>query len=179
MLWNRVRKAITFNRDVYAEVEKDESFTTAAWLIVVFASAVSAIGNLSLDALVPSLVAVVVGGVLGVLAFALGALTINLVGRKVYHVDVTFEQLVRALGLAYIWLGLAFLWVVAPFVRCCLWPLRLASVAALFVSLLGAVKEVLGLESVPAVVTVVLGMIPVAVVQFLSWLFAVAMAIPL
>ena len=35
MLMNRIIGAFTFRRGVYAEVEKDQAFTTTAWILVI------------------------------------------------------------------------------------------------------------------------------------------------
>ena len=44
MLVNRIIGAFTFRKGVYAEVEKDTSFTTTAWILVVVASFLNQLG---------------------------------------------------------------------------------------------------------------------------------------
>ena len=84
MLMDRIVKAVTFRKEVYAEVEHDKSFTSTAWIIVVVISIIAALGNLRFDRLGMSVLGVLIGAVLAVAGFALGALVINFVGRKLY-----------------------------------------------------------------------------------------------
>mgnify|MGYP000866851069 FL=1 len=111
MLMNRIIGAFTFKREVYAEVEKDKSFTSTAWLLVAIVSFISQLGQLRFSAFGRSLVSVLIGTVTQVIAFAIAAMVINLVARALFKADVTFEELVRTMGLGVSWASWAS-WVV-------------------------------------------------------------------
>jgi hypothetical protein len=177
MLMDRIVKAITFRKEVYAEVEKEESFTTTAWILVVVVAVVAALGNLRFTQFGMSLLGVLVTAVLNVVGFAVAALVINLVGRAVYKAEVTFEELVRTVGLAYVWNAVGILGILGPFLSCLLLPVRIVTWVALVVSWFIAVKEALDLDWVPTVVTVVLGWIVIFVVQIITSAILGAMGI--
>jgi hypothetical protein len=177
MLWDRIVRAITFRRDVYAEVEEDQSFTSTAWTIVVVVAIIAALGNLRFTRFGTSLLGVLVGAILDVVGFAIGALVINVVGRAVYKADVTFEELVRALGLAYVWNAVGFLRILGPILSCILAPVSIIAWLALVVSFFVAAKEALDLDWVPTIVTVVLGWIVIVAVSFVSSLILGAMGL--
>ena len=59
---------------------------------------------------------------------------------------------------------------VVPFLKWCLWPVIVAAVVALLISLLVAVKEALDLDWVPTIITVVLGLIAIGIVQGITQL---------
>ena len=178
MLMDRIIKAVTFRKKVYAEVESDESFTTTAWILVVAISVVAALGNLSFAHFGRSLLGVLSGAVLNVVGFAIGALIIDVVGRAIFKADVTFQELVRTLGLAYVWRAVLLLMVVVPFLAWCLWPLIVAAVAALLISLAVAVKEALDLGWGQTIITAVLGLIAIAIVEGVARLLLGVIGIP-
>lgn len=177
---DRIVKAVTFQREVYAEVEQDESFTTMAWVIVVVSAALSALGGLRFRAFGPSLFGVIVGTVMAVIGFAIGALVINLVGRALYKADVNFSELVRTLGLAYVWNAVGFLGIVGAIwgpLRCLVTPIQIVAWVALAVSWVFAVKEALDLEWVPTIVTVVLGWIVIIIFSIVTGAIFAAMGV--
>ena len=45
----------------------------------------------------------VVGTIFALVAFAVGVAVVSWVGRTIYKAEVTFDELVRTLGLAYVW----------------------------------------------------------------------------
>ncbi len=45
MLTNRIIGAFSFRREVYAEVEKDTTFTTTAWLLVIVFGFLNQLGS--------------------------------------------------------------------------------------------------------------------------------------
>ena len=61
------------------------------------------------------LVGAVLGTLFSIAAFAVGAMVVNWVGRAVYKAEVTFDKLVRALGLAYTWQYIGVLGVLPAF----------------------------------------------------------------
>ena len=103
MLIDRIIGAFTFRRAVYAEVEEDTSFTTTAWLLVLLIGFLNQLGSQASTDLLDWLRAVVVGTIWSVVAFAVAAWVMNWVGRQLYNADVTFDEMVRTLGLAYVW----------------------------------------------------------------------------
>jgi hypothetical protein len=177
MLTDRIIGALTFRKGVYAEVEKDTSFTTTAWLLV---SVVALLNQLGAKAPYPGaeelpealgalpfagggignwLGAALVGTVFVVIGFAVGVSITDWVARTVFKADVSFDELVRTMGLAYVWqivglLGL--LRVISPTLSCLAGPLGIA------VALLGlyaqfvALKEALDLDSAQTIATVIL-----------------------
>jgi hypothetical protein len=130
MLTDRIIAAFTFRREVYREVEGDTTFTSTAWLLVIVVAFLEQLGSNASDNLVNWLIDAVVGTVVAVIAFAVGAFVINWVGRTVFDADVTFEELVRTLGLAYVWnvVGvIGVLAVISPTLVCLLMPVSLAA----------------------------------------------------
>jgi hypothetical protein len=103
MLIDRIIGAFTFRKGVYAEVEEDATFTTTAWIIVALVAFLNQVGSYASGDLAGWLIGAVVGTIFTVIGFAVGALVINWVGRALYSADVTFHELVRTLGLAYVW----------------------------------------------------------------------------
>jgi hypothetical protein len=103
MLVDRIIGALTFRRGVYAEVEKDTAFSTTAWILVVVVAFLNQLGATASRDLVGWLLGAVAGTVLAVIGFALGAFVISLVGRAAFNADVNFDEMVRTLGLAYVW----------------------------------------------------------------------------
>jgi len=89
-----------------------------------------------------------------------GAFIVNWVGRTVFNADVTFDELVRTLGLAYVWniVGvLGVLRAISPTLGCLVLPAAVLAGVAGFIAWLVAAKEALDLEWVQTIVTVFLG----------------------
>lgn len=166
MLTDLIIGAFTFKSEVYAKVEKDKSFTNTAWLIVVVAAFISQLGaNASLNP-ISWLLGAVGGTIFAVLGFALAAFVISWAGKALFKADVTFEEMVRTLGLAYVWNIVGFLGVfglLGPLV-CLVTPIAIiAGILGLIASLIAA-KEALDLEWVQTIVTVVIGWIAMWVI---------------
>jgi hypothetical protein len=163
-LSDRIIGAFTFRREVYADVEKDTSFTGTAWLIVVVVSFLRDLGGqaqvLAERGAVSWILAALVAAVVSVIAFAIGALIINWVARTVFKANVTFEELVRTLGLAYVWNIVGIVGVVGAFssgLACLLGPGQFVLGILGLVSWFIAAKEALDLDWVQTIVTVILG----------------------
>ncbi len=157
---DRIIKAFTFKTDVYADVESDTSFTTTAWLIVAVVSFLNALGSLSFDNLGGSLIGALFGAVFAVIGFALAAFVISLVGRTVFRAEVTFDELVRTVGLAYVWqiVGvLGILGAISPTLDCIVAPAIVIGAILWLVSAFIAAKEALDLEWLQTIITVFLG----------------------
>jgi hypothetical protein len=170
-LSDRIMGAFMFRREVYADVEKDTSFTTTAWLIVVVVSFLQQLGSNAGEGIGRWLIATVIGTVFAVVAFAIGALVINWVGRTVFNADVTYEELVRTLGLAHVWNVIGVVGALASFstaLVCILSPAFIIGGILGLIAWFVAAKEALDLEWVQTIVTVILGWLVVAVVFAIS-----------
>ena len=177
MLTDRIIGAFTFRKGVYAEVEKDTSFTTTAWLLVIVVALLNQLGSNApysgaeelpeaLSGLpfagggVGAWLGASAGGtIVAVIGFAVAAFVINWMGRAVFNADVTFNELVRTLGLAYVWqvvglLGL--LRVISPTLSCLSAPLGLAAAVLGVIATFLAMREALDLESVQTIATAIL-----------------------
>ena len=78
MLTNRIIGAFTLRKSVYAEVEKDTSFTSTAWILVVVVAFLSQLGSYaSSSELLGWLIGAIVGTILAIIGFVVGALVIN------------------------------------------------------------------------------------------------------
>jgi len=171
MLIERIIGAFTFRKGVYAEVEKDTTFTTTAWILVVVVAFLNQLGSQASSNLVGWLVGAVVGTIFAVIAFAVGALVINWVGRAVFNADVTFEELVRTLGLAYVWQVVGIIGALGAFstaLSCLLTPVMIIASILMVIAWFVATKEALDLEWVQTIVTVILGWIAVIVITVVA-----------
>ncbi|MCJ7625255.1 MAG: hypothetical protein MUO76_17295 [Anaerolineaceae bacterium] len=163
MLVDRITGAFLFRREVYADVEKDQSFTQTAWLIVVVVAFLNQLGSNSAhvsSGIVDWIVSTVLGTILMIGAFAVGVLIVNFVGQKVFNADVSFDELVRTLGLAYVWNIIAVIGILSaltPIFACVLGPIVIISGLAGLAAWLIAAKEALDLDWVQTIITVILG----------------------
>jgi len=160
MLMDRIVAAFTFRKEVYAEVEKDVEFTSTAWLLVAVVSFLNQIGQLPrFDGFGGWLISAIITVVFSVAGFALGAFVISWVGKKFFQADVDFQEMVRVLGLAYVWniVGLIGILGYIPFLACILAPLVFVAAIAGLVSWLFAAKEALDLDWGPTIITLIIG----------------------
>jgi hypothetical protein len=177
---DRIIKAFTFKTEVYREVESDTSFTTTAWLIVAVVSFLNALGSLSFENFGSSLLGAVLAAVFAVVGFALAAYVINLVGRAVFKAEVTFEELVRTVGLAYVWQAvgvLGILGAISGALTCLVAPALFIGAILWLVSAFIAAKEALDLEWLQTIITVVLGWIAYIVVVAIAGVILAAIGI--
>ena len=167
MLTERIIGAFTFRKGVYAEVEGDTTFTQTAWIIVVVVAFLNQLGS-NASANIPSwLGGAVVGTIFAVIGFAVAALVINWVGRAVFNAEVTFDELVRTLGLAYVWQVVGVFGVLSAFseaLQCVLAPIMIIAAILLVVAWFVAAKEALDLEWLQTIITIILGWIALIVV---------------
>jgi hypothetical protein len=160
MLTNRIIGAFTHRRAVYAEVEKDTSFTTTAWILVVVVAFLKQLGSFASADLLSWLIGAVGGTIFAILGFVVGALVINWVGRIIFKADVRFDELVRTLGLAYVWQVVGVLGVPAAFsepLSDVLATVMLLALVMFIIAWLVAAKEALDLGWLQTAVTVILG----------------------
>lgn len=157
MLMNRIMGVFTFKSQVYADVEKDQSFTTTAWAIVAVVGLVNGIVGYVSGSY--GIVGLVLNAVLGVVAFAIGAFVIAWVGKALFKADVAFDEMVRTLGLASVW-GVVSILAVIPLLGVITCLTVLLSLASFFI----AAKEALDLDWAQTVVSVVIGWFVILVV---------------
>jgi hypothetical protein len=177
---DRIIKALTFKTAVYAEVESDVTFTNTAWIIVAVVSFLNQLGARATANFGNWLLGAVVGTAFAVLGFAVATYVINLVGRLVFKADVNFGELVRTLGLAYVWQIVGLIGVLGAFsltLACIISPLIFIGWILTAIAWFIAVKEALDLDWVPTIVTVVLGWIALIVINVLAGLVLGAIGI--
>ncbi len=171
MLTDRIMGAFTFRRSVYAEVEQDTSFTSTAWLIVVVVAFLNQLGARASSNLIAWIGGAIIGTVFVVAGFAVAALVIAWVGRELFKASVTFEELVRTLGLAYVWNVIGFIGVLAAFsgaLSCILGPVVIIAAILGLIAWFVAAKEALDLDWVQTIVTVIVGFVVWVVIQVIA-----------
>ena len=171
MLIDRIIGAFTFRRNVYAEVEKDTSFTTTAWLLVVVVTFLNQLGSHATPNFFNWLISAVLGTITMVIGFALSVAVISWTGRSLFNAEVTFDELVRTLGLASVWniIGFAGALVgVFPLLACLTAPALVVGAILLVVAWLMAAKEALDLDWGQTAITVILGFIVWALIWLLT-----------
>ena len=175
MFVDRITKAFMFNKEVYGEVEQDASFTTTAWIIVAATAFLSSLGTqfgaAGFENPATGILGVLASTVVGTIGFAVGAVIISWVGKTVFNADVNFNELVRTLGLAYIWRVVGFLSIVgalSPTLACVVAPISFAAGIAWLFSWFIAAKEALDLEWTQTIATVILGWIAILVITFFA-----------
>jgi len=168
MLTERIIGAFTFRKGIYAEVERDTAFTQTAWTIVAIVSFLNQLGTNASSNLVSWLVGTIVGTIFAVLGFAVAAWIIDWVGRTVFKADVTFEEMIRTLGLAYVWNVFGFVGIISAFssaLSCVLAPIMIIAAILLVVAWFVAAKEALDLDWGKTIITVILGWIALVVIM--------------
>jgi hypothetical protein len=171
MLTERIIGAFTFRKGVYAEVEHDTSFTTTAWLIVAVVTFLNQLGTHASTNFIAWILSAIVGTVIMVIGFGLAAAVISWVGRTLFNAEVTFEEMVRTLGLASVWNVVGFVGALVgffPLLACVTWPAILIGVVLLIAAWFMAAKEALDLEWVETIVTVIVGVIAWVVVWLVT-----------
>ncbi|MGW8226635.1 MAG: YIP1 family protein [Anaerolineales bacterium] len=177
---DRIIKAFTFKTEVYAEVENDPTFTNTAWIIVAVVSFLNQLGARASTNFGNWLLGAVIGTIFAVLGFAVATYVINLVGRVVFKADVNFGELVRTLGLAYVWQVVGLIGILGAFsvaLACITAPVIFIGWILTVVAWFIAVKEALDLDWVPTIVTVVIGWIVLIVVNLLAGALMLAIGI--
>ena len=147
MLTNRIIGAFTFRKGMYAEVEKDTSFTTTAWILVAVVAFLNRFRSFAFS--IDWLIGAIVTMLFAILGFAVGVLVINWVGRAVFNADVSFDELVRTLGLAYVWQVIGVLGILSAFseaLSCLLAPVQIIATILMIIAWFIAAREALDLE---------------------------------
>ncbi|NIS80607.1 MAG: hypothetical protein GTO14_10470 [Anaerolineales bacterium] len=173
MLTERIIGAFTFRTSVYAEVENDTTFTTTAWMIVAVVAFFNQLGTRASSNLFSWLAGTIVGTIFALIGFAIAALIISWVGRTVFYAEVNFDELVRTLGLAYVWNILGVFGAVVAFsevLQCVTAPAFILAWLLGLIAWFVAAKEALDLEWVQTIVTVVVGWIAFFAIMFVAGL---------
>ncbi len=159
MLIDRIVGAITFRKGVYSTTANDVTFTNTAWLLVLvvaFLNRLGANGGILTTKFFGWLIGGVILAVLGVGVFALNAFLVTWLANTMFKASVKFEQLVRAMGLAYIWQIIGVVGIFGFVLSCILAPITfLAGLAGLAANLF-AIKETTNMDWTGTVVTAVL-----------------------
>jgi len=160
MLKDRIISAFMFRREVYGEVEKDTDFTKTAWLLVIVVAFLNNLGSNASSNFLQWIRNTFVQTIFAIIGFAIATYVMNWIGRALYKADVTFDEMVRTLGLAYVWnvVGIfGALATLSPLLNCVLVPALILGWIMLVVSWYVAAKEALDLETGQTIVTVILG----------------------
>lgn len=167
---DRVIGAFTFRSGVYKEVEEDTTFTTTAWILVIVVAFLNQLGSYASENVVGWLMGAVGGTIFTVIAFVLGAFVVQWVGRTVFNAEVTFEEMVRTLGLAYVWKVVAVLGVLGfiPALGCLVAPVRFLAWILGLIAWFVAAKEALDLEWVQTIVSVIIGYLVLFVIGIVA-----------
>lgn len=171
MLTERIIGALTFRRGVYAEVEADRTFTATAWILVMIFALLNQLGSYASQSFFDWLVGTGIGTLTAIAGFAIAAAVINWVGRGIYNAEVTFDELVRTMGLASVWTAVGVLGIIAAFsnaLSCILGPVIVIAWIALVLAWLVAVHEALDLTWGKTIIAVIIGFIPWAIIMTLT-----------
>ena len=169
MLIERIIGAFTFRKQVYAEVERDTTSTNTAWVLVAVVALLNQLGSRSYDSFISRIFGSAVGTVIVLAGFAVGVWVISWIGRSLFNADVTFDELVRTLGLAYVWNVVGFIGILASFsgaLSCVLAPALLVATLLGLIAWFVAAKEALDLDWAQTIVTVIIGWAVMAVIVF-------------
>ena len=173
MLLNRIIGAFTFRKGIYSEVESDTSFTSTAWLLVTVVALLNQLGADSAGS--PGLGRWLLGSILGtvftVIGFALAAFIISWVGASVFNAQTNFEEMVRTLGLAYVWNVIGFIGILAllsPTLVCILSPVTFLGAILGFIAWLIALKGALDLDWLQTIITLVIGLVVNIIISILA-----------
>ena len=172
MLMEKITGVFTFRQGVYEDVEYDEGFTSTAWLVVVGAAFLGQLGAVASAVgdgfeFFNWIIGSAVGTVFAVAAFALSTWVIQAIGKAVFNAEVDFGELVRTLGLAYVWQALGVIGIVNAFlptvITCLLAPLSFAIFVLGLVAMFRAARVALDLDTTQTLVTVFLGWLVIVV----------------
>lgn len=178
MLIDRIIGALSFKKGVYASAANDTTFTNTAWLIVIVSVLLNQVGSNPASfqhGFFRWLLGTILIAVIGVGAFAVGAYVIKWLAGSMYKVNVTFEQIVRSLGLSYIWKVLGFIGIISviPFLNCIAAPIRILAVLVAFAAALFSIKESTNMEWLGTIIVVVIAtIIGLAIVLIFGFILA-------
>ena len=168
MLADRIIGALTFRRSVYAEVEEDTSFTTTAWLLVIVIGFLNQLGSHASTNLLEWLGSAIVGMISVIIGFAVAAFVMAWLGRQLFRAEVNFDEMVRTLGLAYVWNVVGVIGAVSAFsglLSCVLAPALVVGWIMLIISWFVAAKEALDLDTGQTIITVIMGWVAFGIIM--------------
>lgn len=179
---DRIVAAFSFKNGVYKEVEMDESFTKSAWIIVAISALLSSMGTSASTAggFGSWLFGSIFSAAVAVGAFALSCYLISWLSKALFNADTNFNELVRTLGLAYVWNAVGFLAIVSaisPALKSVAWLFRTGSSIAGLVAWVIAAKEALDLEWGETALTIVIGWVAQRVIVWLFSLILLALGL--
>lgn len=179
-MMEKIIGAFTFRKEVYQEVENDTSFTPTAWMIVAVVALLSSLGSSAIAAGAayssglssgPWILGAFGSAIFAVAGFALGAFVISWAGKTFFNAETSFEEMVRVLGLAYVWNVVGFLGILAllgPALTCVTGPISFLAAIAGLISWFIAAKEALDLEWPQTIGTVTIGWVVTLVVTMIA-----------
>ncbi|MGH2536509.1 MAG: YIP1 family protein [Candidatus Promineifilaceae bacterium] len=176
---DRIMGALTFRKGVYTEVENDPSFTPTAWAIVFVSAFLSQLGANSADGSL-DIVAALVGAVFATITFAAFAWIIAFAGKTLFQADVSFSEMVRATGLAYVWNAvgvLGLLALIGDALACVAAPIVFVGAILWIVSTLMATREALDLDWGRSLVVVLIAVVVYVIIAFIFGLIAAAIGL--
>jgi hypothetical protein len=176
MLTDRIMGALTFKKGIYQQTANDSTFTQNAWLIVIIVAFLSQLGALAGNiqhSFFGWLIGAIITSAVMVGAFWLSAYVLVLLAKALFNSNVQFDQVVRALGLAYIWRVVGFLGIVnvIPFLGCLTAPIQLLAGLVAIAANLIAIKDSTSLDWVGTIVVVVVAFIITAILVAIVGLF--------
>jgi hypothetical protein len=175
-MMDRIIGALTFKQGVYSEAKSDTSFTQNAWMIVAVVAFLSQLGGFASQVqtsggIVGWLVGTIVGTIFAVGAFALACFVVVFVAKTLFQTTTTFEEMVRTLGLAYVWNIVGVLGIVGAIsvaLLCVTTPISLLAGLAAMVAFAVALKAALGLEWVQTIVVAVIAWVAIIIVMAIA-----------
>lgn len=173
MLTDRIVGAFTFRKDVYADVEHDTSFTQTAWLIVIIVAFFNQLGANAGSGIGGWLFGSLLGSLFAVMGFAAAAFVIAAIAKSMFNADVSFDEMVRTLGLAYVWniVGVVgILGRISPALACLIAPVTILAVLLGLAAWFVAAKEALDLDWGGTIISVAIGFVILLVVTFIGGL---------
>lgn len=170
---NRIIGAFTFKPGVYSEAKSDVTFTQNAWLIVAIVAFLAQFGSWASQVqgrggLVGWLVGTLVGTIFAVGAFALACYVVVFVAKALFQATTTFEEMVRTLGLAYVWniVGvLAIVGAISPALLCAVAPISIIAGLLGLAAFAIALKAALNLEWVPTIIVAVIAWVVIFIIM--------------
>lgn len=183
MLTNRIIGAFTFRRDVYADVEADTSFTTTAYILVAVVAVLNALGSGAAgfrQSMMNGVFGVLGTAVFAVIGFIFGSWVISWVGKNLMGAQVDYGEIVRTLGLAYVWnvfgaLGVA--GAITPVLSCVTGPVVFIGWILGLIAWFIALKEALDLEWGMTILTAFIGWLAMMVITFIGGFILAAVGI--
>lgn len=171
---NRIIGAFLFRREVYAEVEADPSFTTSAYILVAIVAILNALGAGAAgfkQSMMNGVFGVIGTAVFALIGFIFGAWVISWVGKSLMGAEVNFGEIVRTLGLAYVWNVFGFLGVASlasPTLSCVTGPVVFLGWILGLIAWFVALKEALDLDWGKTILTAVVGWIAMIIITIIG-----------